>query len=253
MKRIAFILVALTLAIAANAQSNSPCPGLKNPASFTSGSQSGVYIGYYSGQTGEKPHSYGSYEAPNALTGALGVTMNSSIIPASQLATTTGNGGTSYCGATLNPTNRFRIMSNTEGPGTGTQVGKDPLVSYNLPYTPHALDNTIVKSIRVGNCGTNYEAEGLYYTMNVRVQNALLFIYYAIVVQAPGHGPDRDPAFVIRVTKKDNNNQWQQISDTLFYGINSNGFMATSNGTVFAPNGFNHLIDSNGRHWDRIG
>jgi hypothetical protein len=29
--------------------------------------------------------------------------------------------------------------------------------------------------------------------------------------------------------------------------------MATSNGTVFAPNGFNHLIDSNGRHWDRIG
>ena len=43
------------------------------------------------------------------------------------------------------------------------------------------------------------------------------------------------------------------FSGNYTYGINSNGFMATSNGTVFAPNGFNHLIDSNGRHWDRIG
>ena len=36
------------------------------------------------------------------------------------------------------------------------------------------------------------------------------------------------------------------------YVINSNGFMSTSNGTVFVSNGFNNLIDSNGRHWDRI-
>ena len=36
------------------------------------------------------------------------------------------------------------------------------------------------------------------------------------------------------------------------YTINSNGFMATSNGTVFALNGFNRLIDSNGNHWDRV-
>ena len=41
-------------------------------------------------------------------------------------------------------------------------------------------------------------------------------------------------------------------SSNYTYGINSNGFMSTSNGTVFAPNGFNHLIDSNGHHWDRI-
>ena len=41
-------------------------------------------------------------------------------------------------------------------------------------------------------------------------------------------------------------------SSNYTYGINNNGFMSTSNGTVFAPNGFNHLIDSNGYHWDRI-
>ena len=41
-------------------------------------------------------------------------------------------------------------------------------------------------------------------------------------------------------------------SSSYTYSINGNGVMSTSNGTAFAPNGFNHLIDSNGYHWDRI-
>ena len=43
-------------------------------------------------------------------------------------------------------------------------------------------------------------------------------------------------------------------SSNYTYSINGNGVMCTSNGTAFAPNGygFNHLIDSNGYHWDRI-
>ena len=250
MKRIFLFLSALAVVAAAYAQSGSPCPGLKNPASFTSGSTSGVYVGYYSGQTGEKPHGSGNYQAPNALTGATGVTMTSAIIPASQLATITGNGGTSYCGSSLNPTNRFRIMSNTEGPGSGSQLGKDPLVSYNLPYCPTDFDPTINKSIRIGNCGTNYEAEALYYTMNVRIQNALLFIYYGIVVQAPGHGNDKDPAFVIRVTRKNSSNQFVQISDTLFYGVSSSG---VSNGV----NGWHSFTGGSGgtifyRDWNKV-
>ena len=250
MKKIFLLLSALAVAATTYAQSGSPCPGLKNPASFTSGSTSGVYVGYYSGQTGEKPHGSGNYQAPNALTGATGVTMTSAIIPASQLATITGNGGTSYCGSSLNPTNRFRIMSNTEGPGSGSQLGKDPLVSYNLPYCPTDFDPTINKSIRIGNCGTNYEAEALYYTMNVRIQNALLFIYYGIVVQAPGHGNDKDPAFVIRVTKKNSSNQFEQISDTLFYGVSSSG---VSNGV----NGWHSFTGGSGgtifyRDWNKV-
>ena len=220
MKRIALIVATLLLSTtAAFAQSSlSPCPGLKNPASFTSGSTTGTYIGFYSGQTGQKQNSL-----PNPITGATGINLTSAIIPANQLANTTGNGGTSYCGNTLDPTKRFRIMSNTDGPGTGTQAGKDPMVNYNLPYCPTSFDPTITKSIRLGNCGYNAEAEALYYTMQVNPFNALLFIYYAIVVEAPGHGSAQDPTFIIRVTKETsyNSNVWQQISDTLCYMVSS--------------------------------
>ena len=245
MKKIIIILTALLCSAELLAQVLSPCPGLKNPASFTSGSQSGMYVGFYSGQTGNK-----ATQAPNALTGATGVTLDPTVYNASQLATVTDNGGSSYCGSNLNPSNQFRIMSNTDGPGTGSQAGKDPSVNYALPYCPTSIDPTIVKSIRLGNCQTSDHAEALYYTMNVRIQNALLFMYYAIVVQAPGHGADADPAFVIRVTKQNNGTgPWNQISDTLFYGISSNGL---TNGV----NGWHSYNGSGGngfyRDWNKV-
>ena len=246
MKRTIVFLLAVLCGSLASAQLNSPCPGLKNPASFTSGSTSGMYVGYYSGQTGSKPNQ--DYP-PNALTGATGVNMTSPIITASQLATTTDDGGSSYCGATLNPSNQFRIMSNTDGPGTGSQVGKDPLVGYALPYCPTAIDPTITKSIRLGNCQYSYHAEALYYTMNVRIQNALLFMYYGIVVQAPGHGIGRDPSFVIRITKQNSGGQWVQITDTLCYAISSSG---AQNGV----NGWHSTSGSGGtiyyRDWNKV-
>ena len=226
MKTIRFITFALALALSAAsyAQLLSPCPGLKNPASFTAGSTSGQFIGYYSGQTGTKP-----YTAPDALAGVTGVNLTSDIISASQLASIT-DGGSSYCGTSLDGSHRYRIMSNTDGPGTGSQKGKDPLVTYNLPYCPSTLDTSFVKSIRLGNCQTGANAEALYYTMRVRPQNALLFIYYSIVVQAPGHGVTGDPAFVIRVTKKNSSNQWVQITDTLCYAVSSHGLVNGVNG-----------------------
>ena len=244
MKKSIIILLAVLFGAAASAQVNSPCPGLKNPASFTSGSTAGQYVGYYSGQTGTKPN-----QAPNAMTGATGVNLTSAIIPASQLATTTDGGSSSYCGSNLNPSNQFRIMSTTDGPGTGSQIGKDPSVNYALPYCPTSIDPSINKSIRLGNCQVSANAEALYYTMNVRIQNALMFIYYAIVVQAPGHGAGQDPAFVIRVAKKNSSNQWVQISDTLCYAISSTN---ASNGV----NGWHSYSGSGGngfyRDWNKV-
>ena len=122
--------------------------------------------------TGHKNHT-----SPNALTGETGVYMTSGIIPANQLANTTGNGGTSSCGSSLDPTNRFRIMSDTDGTPTDSLPGYDPLTGYNLPYCPTAFDTSIHKSIRIGNCGTGAEAEVLFYTMMVHPQNALLSVY----------------------------------------------------------------------------
>ena len=239
-----YIAILMVLAYSTLICAQNPCPGLKNPASFTSGSTSGQYVGFYSGETGTKPS-----QAPNAMTGATGVSLTSGIISASQLATITDGGSNSYCGSNLNPSNEFRIMSNLDGPGTGSSVGKDPSVNYALPYCPTAIDPTITKSIRLGNCQVSAHAEALYYTMNVRVPNALLFIYYAIVVQAPGHGANSDPAFVIRVSRKNSSNQWVQISDTLCYAISSTN---ASNGV----DGWHSYSGSGGngyyRDWNKV-
>ena len=243
MKRVIVILTSLMLGIAASGQTLSPCPGLKNPASFTAGSTSGVYVGYYSGQTGTKLE-----VAPNALTGTTGVNMTSTVIPASQLATTT-DAHSNNCSQQLNPSNQFRIMSNTDGPGTGAQLGKDPCVNYALPYCPTPIDPTFNKSIRLGNCQTGGQAEALYYTMNVRVQNALLFMYYAIVVEAPGHSLAADPAFIIRVTKKNSANQWVQISDTLCYAVSSNGLTNGVNGWHQYGSGYSAIYY---RDWNKV-
>ena len=224
MKRLIALASVLLMCAGVMAQV-SPCPGLKNPASFTAGSTSGLYVGYYTGQTGTKPS-----QAPNALTGVTGVNMTSPILTASQLATTTDNGTASYCGSSLDASNEFRIMSTTDGPGTGSQAGKDPLVSYQLPYCATSYDPTITKSIRLGNCQVSAHAEALYYNMDVRVENALLFIYYSIVVQAPGHGAAGDPSFVIRVAKQNSSGQWVQISDTLCYAVSSTGLVSGTNG-----------------------
>ncbi|MBR3411702.1 MAG: hypothetical protein IKG81_03330, partial [Bacteroidales bacterium] len=243
MKKFIILLTALLCATELLAQNVSPCPGLKNPASFTSGSTSGLYVGFYSGQTGSK-----NSNDPNALTGETGLNLTSGIIPANQLGTTTDPGSSSYCGSNLSPSNQFRIMSNTDGPGTGSQLGKDPSTNYAISYCPTSYDPTYVRSIRLGNCQVSNHAEALYYTMNVRIQNALMFMYYAIVVQNPGHTYG-NPSFVIRVTKQNSGGQWQQISDTLFYGIASNNL---SNGV----NGWHSYSGTGGsgfyRDWNKV-
>lgn len=209
------------------AQATSACPGLKNPAAFTAGSTSGSVIGYYSGQTGEKLH-----QAPNSMTGVTGFQMAGSVISASQLSTTTSSGSGSYCGSTLEPSKRFRIMSSTEGPGTGVNAGRDPIVNQyggNLTYCPTSFDPSINKSIRLGNCYVD-GAEVLYYNMRVSTNNSLLFIYYSINVENPTHGIEGNPAFVCRVCKQNSAGQWTQISDTLCYAVSSAGVANGVNG-----------------------
>ena len=210
-----FLLLAVLCASQLQAQNLSACPGLKNPASFTSGSQSGSIIGYWTGQTGTKIS-----ESPNSMTGATGVQMTSAIIPASQLNNQTSSTSSNCQGGVLESTKRFRIMSYNEGPGSGSQLGKDPNTGYGLPYVPSGF----TKSIRVGNCHISKEAEALYYNMEVSTENALLFIHYAIVIEAPGHGTNSDPAFVIRVSRPSpstSTTNFQQISDTLCYSVSS--------------------------------
>ena len=244
MKKTLITLLAIVASMAIYAQT-SPCPALKNPSAFTAGQHSGSRIGYYSGQLGLKEDN----TPPNSLTGTTGFTMNSGPdLADNQLASQTSGGSSGGCGPTLDNSTRYRIMTNTEGPGTGANVGKDPIPSFNLPYTPTSFDPTITKSIRLGNCHCD-GAEALYYNMKVSTTNCLLTLYYSIVVENPTHGPGGNPAFVVRVCKQNSLGQWQQISDTLCYAISSasasNGVDGWHSYSAYNANGFY-------RDWNKV-
>ncbi len=172
MKRL-LVLTLLLFAMAYCVFSQEACPGLKNPTSFSLYPQ-------YKGQGGYKD------DAPcDPLTGYTGITFINPIWSNTELPL--GNSTNCRYG-------RFRIMSNNEG--------YDPNTLNQLPVVPPGFTN----SIRVGNCSyaadyvRNSEGEALFYDLYVTPNSTLLYLYSAIVIQAPGHGVGSDPVFVIRIT-----------------------------------------------------
>ena len=229
LRSLLFAGVMLSLAVmllSMPAQAQIPCDGLKNPTSFSTNSQS---YGSWSGQTGTKP--YTTPVQPNIT----GMNMTSQEYTGNNLATLSSSGSSS-CGNLPEPSKRFRIARTSEGPGSGTQLGKDPNTSYGLPYAPPASVTggvAFTSSIRIGNCQTGAEAEGLYYTMTVRQTNALMTLYFAMVVQAPGHGYSQDPTFCIRVCRNTGtaaNPVWTPISDTMSYFVSSTNLTNNQDG-----------------------
>lgn len=101
-------------------------------------------------------------------------------------------------------------------------TGTDPHTLGRLSYTP-PTDDSFIKSIRLGNCYGGAEAEGLYYTMRVSSENALIFIHYAIVLYNALHGTDANPEFIIRVKREtqEGSGVYTNISDTLCYIVQS--------------------------------
>ncbi len=197
------------------------CPGWNNPASFSAGSTT---INKWSGQginitSSDKP-------CPIPISGETGVSSMGSTYTASQLATV--NTGT--CSNSMpSSANQFVIMTNTTGhdPNTGNHLPYVPTQFNTNDTTPGAINTALTRSIRIGDGCSNGGASGgnsgaaLYYTMRVTPDNAMLYIYYAVVAQAPGHGQNGDPTFVIRAMKKNAAGVWTQISDTLAYFVSS--------------------------------
>lgn len=190
------------------------CPGWNNPAYFQAGE--------YRGKIGDK-----SCTSPNVLTGQTGMSFSTTTYPKSQLATVS-NGGSScsstpsgYSGTT---NNAFVIMEgNGTDPNTGTSsVPALPLVPTQFNTNETGIINTnITRSIRIGDVCGGGKAAALYYTFMPTLQNALFYIYYACVVESPGHGTGCDPTFIIRVMRQNNAGNWVQISDTLAYYVTS--------------------------------
>lgn len=209
------------------------CPGWNNPASFTVG---GAVVNKYSGQgvridDGTNPNSDGYKPCPNPITGETGVTAMTTTYTATQLGTVSSPGG--YCSGSSIPdhTRQFRIMTELNGhdPNTGNHLPYVPTQFNTNDTTPGAINTNITKSIRIGDgcssgsgsSGDPYGGAMLKYTMRVTEDNAMMYIYYAIVAEAPGHGQRGNPTFVIRAMKKNNAGNWTQISDTLAYYISS--------------------------------
>ncbi len=201
------------------------CPGWNNPSKFTTGSS--TY--YYSGRKGSA-----KTEKPSVADGKIGISWTGSVIAAGSMSTASSTSASDYASCGLAPSNStyniFELLS-TDSQVTGHPVNSDPNTDDNLPFVPTqfntndtsglSVNTNLSKSIRIGDVCNNAYAAGLYYTMNVTADNAMMFIYYSCVIEAPGHGLSEDPAFIIRVMKQDDDGDWEQVSDTLAYVVTS--------------------------------
>lgn len=227
MKRfILFLAAAIMLPLAAMSQGNTwsqsaACPGWNNPTSFTGWTDGGLGWGGYSGSGGVKSRSL----CPNVMTGETGLYSMGPDYTAAEMNTLTSTS----CGypslAIPDRDKPFAIMTDL--------TGYDPNTVNHLRYVPtqfntngEEVNTNITKSIRVGDgtagCNPNtFDAQVLNYDMKVNPHNALLYLYYAIVAQAPSHGMAGNPTFIMRVMKKNASGEWQQISDTMACYISS--------------------------------
>ena len=235
--RALFSVLALVVALAfggnAAAQAwsqQTACPGWNNPNSFTQGNSNC----YYSAAMGNA----GSKTQPSVMgEGSYGFTPTN-FYTASQIAAI-GDDNVG-CHASSNgsrgiPRNhkQFCIMS-TADQQPGYPANSDPNTqsgSHYLHFVPtefntfdttgRIINTALTKSIRVGDDCTKpgMSANVLYYHIKPTSQNGMLFLYYSVVVEKPVHGIGENPAFMIRVTKKNSSNQYVQITDTLAYAI----------------------------------
>ena len=196
------------------------CPGWNNPSSFTMGDANNKYSGQ-----GINISSSGK-PCPNPVTYATGANSMGSTYTASQMQQGVSSSGS--CTSSIpNHLKEFDIMTSTTGtdPNTGNQLHYIP-TWFNT--TDQGLFNTnLTKSIRIGDgCSNGSGSDGhsgaaLYYTMRVTPQNAMLYVYYAIVAEAPGHGQRGNPTLVIRVMRQNSAGNWAQINSNLGYYVSS--------------------------------
>ncbi|MCQ2296740.1 MAG: gliding motility-associated C-terminal domain-containing protein [Bacteroidales bacterium] len=202
-KKTALTAIALLLATTVMGQQDF-CKGLKNPTSFTIASAGNSANAQWYGFTGSK-------NATASQCGAWGMTGWGTQIAASQLASqSSGSSCTNSGSVDINNQSDYMNRFVIKGPGN------DPSTGNRLSYLPP--DPGYTSSIRLGNnCGGTHEAEMLCYQFNVRPQNSLIFIWYALSLQNGQHSIPENPEFAIEIEKKVGNNWVRVGGDTLCY------------------------------------
>ena len=213
---------------------NPNCIGLKNPTNFTlSGSHQEKWTGY----TGSKNH------VESTCTSEGGT--YSQTIQASGLEAVNNTDG---CSITLYQDPSARTNSrdlHNQSDGTRQFVikgsGTDPETMGHLSYLPP--DTSFHTSIRLGNYCGNHGAEKLTYEIQVKPENAMITIWFALSLQNGQHQSYDNPEFVIVVEKNTGtaaSPNWQPLAgDTLCYlrptpanGVGDTAFRVGSTGAV---------------------
>ena len=249
-KGVAVLAAVALMCAGASAQTwtqNKYCPGWNNPANFNSGNMTPTSavpgVGYYSGQGGNLGSGINKL-CPNVLTGVTGINWTTLYTAAQMDQGVNANGSCSSTSQSQSShpqrERQFRLMTETGfDPNTDNHMRYVP-TQYNTTDTGDVINTTLSKSIRIGDVcanGSSWSGDkggaALYYHIRPTAQNAMLYLYYAIVAEAPTHGMKGNPTFIIRVMRNagtTSNPNWQQISDTLAYYITATPSHLTQSG-----------------------
>lgn len=172
------------------------CKGLKNPTSFVVSTANNPAHGQWYGFTGSKSEATSTCDA-------WAMSVSNTQISAAQLSSqSSGSSCTSTNSVDINGQNDYQRRFVVKG------MGSDPATSNRLSYTPP--DPTFTSSIRLGNYCGGAEAEVICYQLDVRPENSLIFIWYALSLQNGQHSTAANPEFGIVIEKKVGNN-WVRI------------------------------------------
>lgn len=282
MKRV-LLMTALLLAVfaaggdaAAQWSQTTACPGWNNPTNFSAQflNDTGGMTYCWSGQNGDVPSPsctecttgyYGNEGIrPNVMTSTLGVTLSNPIYTGNALLNATA-GVSSWSSANLpNNDKQFAIMTASSiATSPGATANRDPNTSNNLKFVPdqfntndttgQIINTYITRTIRIGDGLAEHKAAALYYELVPTTDNAIFIIYYAIVVEAPGHGVCCDPAMVIRVMERNPaNTGWRQKSDTLAYYITSTPTSMNCGEVTIGQGGWAQSGDFYYKQWSKV-
>ena len=222
------------LGMEAYSQSNSDCPGFRNPSSFNTGNPNF----FWSARVGDRTYTSGNqndtttgYHIMSTCATATDITGHANITSASY-----NSGADSYitsCGHNFFDANesRFQIIGPanagidqfTIAPG-GTGMPRIP-PGYTHSIRLGDMRNTgqAVNLNTPGGSHNNKGAEALFYTMYVTSENALLFINYAVVARRYPHSAYDAGEFLIRVVKQNTDGSWPNapITDSLWYKVSA--------------------------------
>jgi len=127
------------------------------------------------------------------------IAQNNAGCPNANLSMGNFNNWQGFTGTYANPAATPGIVAGRHTIMTGP--GTDPFSCGGLPIVPPGSTT----SARLGNSGTGAQGEQLRYSMTVTPQNALFIYKYACVLEDPGHPPNAQPVFQMRLLDQSGN------------------------------------------------